>query len=75
MALFDDLTAKVTALEEVDDAVLVLLADIKTKLDAAIANAGSLSDADKAQLQALSDSLASEKDKVAAAIVANTPSA
>ncbi len=51
----------------VEESAITLIEGLKEKLDAAIA-AG-----DPAALQALSDSLGAEKDKLAAAVTANTP--
>lgn len=63
----NDLTAKVTAIVDVSESVIVLLTGIKQKLDDAIAANN------PAALAALSASLGTETDKLAAAIVANTP--
>ena len=65
----NDLTAKVTAIVDVSESVIVLLTGIKQKLDDAIAANN------PAALAALSASLGTETDKLAAAIVANTPAA
>ena len=65
----DDIVSKVNDLGSVEDGVVTLLTDIKSKLDAAIASN------DPAKLQALSDSLDAQKQKLADAIVANTPAA
>lgn len=70
MATLDDVVVKVTALTTVDDSVVALLGDLKTKLDAAIAAGGN-----PAQLQALSDALGAQTDRLSAAVTANTPAA
>lgn len=72
MSVLDDLTANVTKVTQADDAIIALLGNVKAKLDAALANPGGV---DVAALQALSATLGSEADKVAAATVANTPAA
>jgi hypothetical protein len=68
MALLDDVVSKVTALSTVEDSVIALLTDIKAKLDAAIAGG-----ADPAKLQALSDAIDAQKQKLTDAVTANTP--
>jgi uncharacterized small protein (DUF1192 family) len=65
----DALRAQVARNTDVDSAAVALLRGIKAKLDAAIA-AG-----DPAALQALSDTLGSSTDSLAAAITENTPAA
>lgn len=65
MATLDDLVAQVNDLGTVEDGVVALLTDIKARLDAA--------GADPAKLQALSDALAAQKQKLADAVSANTP--
>jgi len=70
MAVLDDLTANVTKITNEDDAIIQLLVNVKAKLDAALANPSNI---DVAALQALSTTLGTESDKVAAAVVANTP--
>lgn len=65
----DALKAQVQRNADVEESAIVLLQGIKAKLDAAIA-AG-----DPAAIQALADSLGAETDKLAAAVVANTPAA
>lgn len=67
MATLDDLVTKVTALTAVDDSVVALLQDLKTRLDAA--------GTDPAKLQALSDSIATQTQRLADAVTANTPAA
>jgi uncharacterized protein YaaN involved in tellurite resistance len=69
MAELDDLKTAVARETEVDESAIVLLNGLKAKLDAAIA-AG-----DPAALKALSDSLGTESQKLADAVVANTPAA
>lgn len=66
-AELDALTANVTRINTVADSAITLLQNIKARLDAA--------GTDPAALQALSDSLGSESDKLAQAVVANTPAA
>lgn len=63
------LTATVATNTTVTDSAITLLTGLKGQLDAAIA-AGN-----PAALQALSDSLGSETQKLAAAVAANTPAA
>ena len=63
----DDLEAKITANDEVDQSAITLLQGLKQMLD----NAGT----DPAKLKALSDQLAASSQKLADAIVANTPAA
>lgn len=67
MALLDDLVAKVSALTTVDDSVVALLTDLKTRLDAA----GS----DPAKLQALSDAIGAQTQRLQDAVTVNTPAA
>jgi hypothetical protein len=67
MATLDDLIAKVTALTAVDDSVVALLTDLKDKLDAAIASG------DPAKIQAISDALGEQTQRLADAVTANTP--
>ena len=74
MAIFDDLRAKVLKLTNAADAMDVVLTDVKSKLDNLIAN-GSLSDADKADLQAISTGIDTEGDKIIADTLKNTPAA
>ena len=64
-----DLQSKVTASGDATDAAVILLNGLKEKLDAAIASG------DPVALQALSDSLGTNTDELAAAILANTPAA
>jgi hypothetical protein len=63
----DTLIEKVTAIETVGDSAIALLADLKVKLDEAIALD------DPAALQALSDRLGAQAQELADAIAANTP--
>lgn len=70
MATLDDVVAKVAALTTVDDSVVALLGDLKTKLDAAIAGG-----ADPAKLQALSDALGAQTQRLSDAVTVNTPAA
>lgn len=68
-AELDDVVAKVTAMETVQEGAITLLGELKTKLDAAIASG------DTAALVALSTRLGADTQKLADAIVANTPAA
>lgn len=61
----DSLTAQVQKNNDTIESAITLIGGIKAALDAA--------GTDPAKLQALSDSLASEDEKLANAIVANTP--
>jgi hypothetical protein len=70
MALLDDVLAKVTAETTVVDSVVTLLTELKTKLDAAIATG-----ADPAKLQAISDAIGSNTQKLADGVTTNTPAA
>ena len=70
MALLDDIISKVSALTTVDDSVVALLTDLKTKLDAAIAAGG-----DPAKLQAISDALGAQTQRLSDAVTVNTPAA
>lgn len=67
MAILDELTAQVTKNNDTIESAITLLGNIKALLDAA--------GTDPVALKALSDSLGAEDDKLAAAIVANTPAA
>lgn len=73
-ALFDDLKAKVLKLTNAADAMDVVLKDVKSKLDAVIAN-GNLNPTDAADLQAISAGIDTEGDKIIADTLANTPAA
>jgi hypothetical protein len=64
---FDDLTAKVTALETVQASAIALLQGLKSKLDDAIATG------DAAAIQQLSDKLGADTQALADAVTANTP--
>lgn len=66
MAGLDDIIAKVSALDTVEDSVIALLVGIKAQLDAAIASG------DPAKLQAVSDALDAQQAKLSAAVAANT---
>jgi hypothetical protein len=70
MATLDDIVQKVQALTTVDDSVVTLLGDLKAKLDAAIAGG-----ADPAKLQALSDALGQQTQRLSDAVTQNTPAA
>jgi hypothetical protein len=63
----DDLTSKVSETLTVEQSAVELLTGLKAKLDAA--------GTDPTKLKSLSDSLATGKDALAAAIIANTPAA
>jgi hypothetical protein len=65
-----DLVTKVAALKTVEDSVVTLLGDLKTRLDAAIAGGS-----DPAALQALSDDIGAQTQRLADAVVQNTPAA
>ena len=65
----DTLVARVTEIESVGDSAIVLLGDLKTKLDEAIASD------DKDALLALSERLGAQTQELADAISANTPAA
>jgi hypothetical protein len=67
MATLDDVVAKVTNLGTVEDSIVALLVDLKAKLDAA--------GTDPVKLQALSDALSAQTQKLADAVTANTPAA
>jgi GH18 family chitinase len=66
MATLDDVIAKVTNIGTVEDSVIALLQDLKDKLDAA--------GTDPAKLQALSDAIDAQTQKLSDAVTANTPS-
>lgn len=68
MSVLDTLKAQVARAITVEESAIVLIQGLKQKLDDAIA-AG----VDQAALQALSDSIGLEADKLAASITANTP--
>ena len=65
MATLDDVIASVKDEDTVIDSVVTLLTDIKTKLDAA--------GQDPIKLADLSSSIAAQKQRLADAVVANTP--
>lgn len=67
MAEIDTLTAQVASNTSVIESAITLLGNIKALLDAA--------GTDPAKLAALSATLAAEDEKLAAAVVANTPAA
>lgn len=67
MASIDDIVAQVTAQSTVEDSLISLLNSIAAQLK----DAGT----DPAKLQAVSDGLKANTDKLAAAIQANTPAA
>lgn len=66
--LLDTLVARVAEIETVGDSAILLLQELKTKLDEAIASE------DRDALVALSDRLGAQTQELAEAIVANTPS-
>lgn len=65
-----DLVTKVAALKTVEDSVVTLLGDLKSRLDAAIAGGS-----DPAALQALSDDIGAQTQRLSDAVVQNTPAA
>lgn len=67
MTVLDTLKAQVARTKEVSDSAVTLLQGLKAKLDDAIASGN------PADLQALSDSLATETQELADAVSANTP--
>ena len=67
MAAIDDLKREVTENQDAVQSAIVLLGNLKTKLDEAIASG------DMSQVQALSDTLSSNTDLLAQAVAANTP--
>lgn len=69
MTALDNLRDQVARNKSVTDSAIVLLQGLKQKLDDAIASG------DPAAVQAVSDSLGTETDSLAAAVTANTPAA
>ena len=69
MATLDDIKAAVKANADAEDSAVILLQGLKAKLDAAIAAN------DPAAIQAVVDDLGKQTAGLAAAVVANTPSA
>lgn len=67
MAALDDLTREVAELTSTTDSAIALIEGLKTRLDDAIATG------DMGEVQALSDSLSTQTDRLAAAVAANTP--
>ena len=67
MATLDDVVTAVADEGTVVDSVVTLLTDLKAKLDAAIATG------DPVKIQAVVDAIAAQKQKLADAVVANTP--
>jgi hypothetical protein len=65
----DDLKAAVAAETTVGDSVVALLVDVKARLDSAIASG------DTDAIKALTAELGANKEKLAAAVLANTPAA
>lgn len=65
MSMLDNLAAQVAANTTVIESAVVLLGGLKVQLDAAIASG------DPVRMQALSDALAADDAKLAAAIAAN----
>jgi hypothetical protein len=65
----DKLTDKISAMETVQEGVVTLLQTIKSDLDAALAGG----EPDQDALNALSDRIGADTDKLSAAITANTP--
>lgn len=72
--MFEDLRARVQKMTNAADGMDATLKDVKSRLDTLIANGG-LSDADKAELQAISDGIDKEADLIVADTLANTPAA
>lgn len=73
----DDLKAEVAADKEVESSAVTLLNGIQARIDAAVAAAQSAgaTDAQLADIQAVSDALAAQREELSAAVVANTPAA
>jgi chromosome segregation ATPase len=69
MAAIDDLRTRVQEHRDVSASAMELLQGLKAQLDAAIASG------DMAQVQALSDQLATQNQQLADAVAANTPTA
>lgn len=71
------LVASTTKTTSAEESAKNLLTDLKTRLDAAIAALATAGNtpAELQQLQDLSDSLGTNADSLAAAVVANTPAA
>jgi len=67
MQELDDLQAKVTEINTVEESAIALLNGLSAQLTAAAGN--------PAQVQAIADSLSAESAKLAAAVAANTPAA
>lgn len=65
----DDIIAKVAALNNTSDSVVVLLRSLKAQLDAALASN------DPVKIQAVIDAIGEQEQKLAAAVVENTPAA
>jgi hypothetical protein len=65
MAVLDDLEAKVTSVQGVEESAAALLKALHDELTAAVAND------DPARIQAVIDKLGSDSDKLAAAVTAN----
>jgi hypothetical protein len=65
--VLDNLIAQVTALTTVNDSVVALLSDLKVKLDVAIANN------DMAAVSEITAALSAQTQRLADAVVANTP--
>jgi hypothetical protein len=73
-AMFEDLQAKVDKIKSASDAAEALLVGLKAKLDEFLAGSHLTAD-DQAKLEAISASIGTEGEELAAAVVANTPSA
>lgn len=69
MAAIDNLDAEVTENADATQSAIVLLGNLKTALDEAIASG------DMGRVQALADRLSGQTDQLAAAVAANTPQA
>lgn len=69
--ILDDLLAEVTAHNTVDDSLIALTGEIHRKLDEALSGVV-LPPAVKAKVEAIFKAVSDEREKVAAAVLANT---
>lgn len=69
----DEVLAAITEADTVDDSLIVLTTDIKRRLDDALSGV-TVPPAVQAKINAIFDSVVAGKEKVAAAIIANTDS-
>lgn len=67
MAALEDLSREVSEVKTAADSAITLIEGLKARLDDAIASG------DMAQVQTLADSLSESTDRLAAAVLANTP--